>query len=654
MAATSVLATGICLRVVALPTLAASAGRDSHASKTRAGNIATRSYLAATSAGVAVASRDAASMRDRAATLAYLKAKLTYEKAIVAAAPASQESLEGLASRLDGECPGIVAGVAKSMHAEHAPVSPRRDAEEGRERRQWLYLTYELNRTIGLARSGPYRQAAFTFARTTRALTWSDRMVTAFEHADAKATEWEVNGAVPPVCADMRAWVASGYKRLSASTDALMSDREAADRPLSRMLQRLFEAPSGLSSNPLGRYEGARAKALSRRVASVLEQSQSGPLRSKSGPLSGVFDIGEQIRIALGVTTEAESEELTKETAKLMAEHKVPPKGSVVIGRGKSAAGNSYTIWVEPGRRGGGKAGLLEVLSMPRSCRRAVGIVESEWSLSEELEVSGEPSVACLSLSHPVAPRVRCAGEVRTVEAQTRAGARRVRLTLSDGRQVTSRVAVLPRTLGGPAGLYYQALQVWVSPPVSFTELDGKGRPLRTVRLSHVPRCPTQWPFIARGSVQRVAGGRVPRGPRFSIIASPKESPRDSEPSLRVEVAGNRSIGGFGYDDGLAQRSARMDGTMIVRIGTLSFDHSTYDERGDVLYLHVGQPQAAAASEQTPEGHVLRFDDHDQIIGITIVNARWLLERDHKVDITIPERFALSQDVIRGALAAAA
>ena len=47
---------------------------------------------------------------------------------------------------------------------------------------------------------------------------------------------------------------------------------------------------------------------------------------------------------------------------------------------------------------------------------------------------------------------------------------------------------------------------------------------------------------------------------------------------------------------------------MTVKIGPLTFDQASYDEQGDVLYLHTAQRQAAADSEQTPEGHVLRFE----------------------------------------------
>jgi uncharacterized protein YuzE len=92
---------------------------------------------------------------------------------------------------------------------------------------------------------------------------------------------------------------------------------------------------------------------------------------------------------------------------------------------------------------------------------------------------------------------------------------------------------------------------------------------------------------------------------------------------------------------------------MIVTIGSLTFDHASYDARGDVLYLHVGDPQPATESEETPEGHVLRFDAGGKVIGLTIVNAKWLLERDHAINVTVPEHVAVGPDALAEALAAA-
>ncbi len=90
---------------------------------------------------------------------------------------------------------------------------------------------------------------------------------------------------------------------------------------------------------------------------------------------------------------------------------------------------------------------------------------------------------------------------------------------------------------------------------------------------------------------------------------------------------------------------------MTVTIGHLTFEHATYDEQGDVLYLHVGERQVAADSEQTPEGHVLRFDAAGRIIGLTIINARWLLDRDDEIAVTLPEQVHVEPAALKAAFA---
>lgn len=88
---------------------------------------------------------------------------------------------------------------------------------------------------------------------------------------------------------------------------------------------------------------------------------------------------------------------------------------------------------------------------------------------------------------------------------------------------------------------------------------------------------------------------------------------------------------------------------MTVTIGHLTFDNASYDEQGDVLYLHSGERQAAADSEETAEGHDLRFD----VIGLTIINARWLLDRQGEITVTLPELVHLSPRQLEAALTVA-
>lgn len=90
-----------------------------------------------------------------------------------------------------------------------------------------------------------------------------------------------------------------------------------------------------------------------------------------------------------------------------------------------------------------------------------------------------------------------------------------------------------------------------------------------------------------------------------------------------------------------------------IHIGPLVFDHANYDADGDVLYLHVGDPQPGEG-EETPEGHVLRFAPGSQrIIGLTIINARHLLDRDGRLTVTVPETVEASADDLAPALHAA-
>jgi uncharacterized protein YuzE len=73
-----------------------------------------------------------------------------------------------------------------------------------------------------------------------------------------------------------------------------------------------------------------------------------------------------------------------------------------------------------------------------------------------------------------------------------------------------------------------------------------------------------------------------------------------------------------------------------VQIGAWRFDRASYDPRADVLYLHVGDPSDAVQFDSSDEGHHLRYDASGQLVGLTIVNARWLLERDGEIVVTPP------------------
>jgi uncharacterized protein YuzE len=89
---------------------------------------------------------------------------------------------------------------------------------------------------------------------------------------------------------------------------------------------------------------------------------------------------------------------------------------------------------------------------------------------------------------------------------------------------------------------------------------------------------------------------------------------------------------------------------VTVTLGPVTFDHVVYDDDRDVLYLAVGAPQAAADSLVTPEGHVLRYADSGELIGVTLINAKWLFERDGYVNVT-PPRLEIAADQLAPAFA---
>lgn len=75
--------------------------------------------------------------------------------------------------------------------------------------------------------------------------------------------------------------------------------------------------------------------------------------------------------------------------------------------------------------------------------------------------------------------------------------------------------------------------------------------------------------------------------------------------------------------------------TATVRLGNLEFDHVVYDSDADVLYPSVGEPREPARQESSPDGHLVRYDAEDRVIGITLVNAKWLSEQDGEITVSI-------------------
>jgi uncharacterized protein YuzE len=89
-----------------------------------------------------------------------------------------------------------------------------------------------------------------------------------------------------------------------------------------------------------------------------------------------------------------------------------------------------------------------------------------------------------------------------------------------------------------------------------------------------------------------------------------------------------------------------------ITIGPLSFDHADYDTENDVLYLHIGEPEAGEG-EETPEGHVIRCSpETSRVVGLTVMGPRQILARDGRLVVTIPEAVETTAEDLAPALAA--
>lgn len=77
---------------------------------------------------------------------------------------------------------------------------------------------------------------------------------------------------------------------------------------------------------------------------------------------------------------------------------------------------------------------------------------------------------------------------------------------------------------------------------------------------------------------------------------------------------------------------------MTITIGSNTYNNVDYDEGGDVLYLHKGDPRTAVDFSETPEGHALRFAANGELVGLTIIGPRRLLEKHGFIKLTLPVR----------------
>ena len=451
--------------------------------------------------------------QDRASSLAFLRAELAYTRAQVASAPATLAAVQALKSSLEGECAGVMDGAPhETLQGLFTPkrpkLTPRQEGEEKRHERQWSALSSELSWAVGVTELSASHEAAVAFVAGDPGAALDRAQPHHAHDGPGRNARTRGNGTVPAVCGDMKAWVSSEYRTLTAATKALeRSDEET----LSHLLGALLGLKGGLASaSPVSHFASPQEKQLERAVQAAEAQQSAND--------TAVEHTVQQLQVGLGLQTQGEREATEK-----------PHKGAVEIGHGRTLTHTKFKVYVEPPQAEPGPLGATE-------CVHPIGVWEpfGKGRSSEQLELPVGPVEGCLSASHPARS---CLGSTIGLELRTVPAARRVRLTLSSGRQVTSKVFRIPRKLGGPGGVYYQALKGPSPTPVKLEELGARGRVLRTFRLARMSRCPAPPRKKPVRRTRTLVNGKLAGGTPFSIRGISTKAGKRTSFELRAEVA---------------------------------------------------------------------------------------------------------------------
>ncbi|HTA31841.1 MAG TPA: hypothetical protein VK721_00300 [Solirubrobacteraceae bacterium] len=442
----------------------------------------------------------AATPEDAASTHAYLLAINTFEAVELSNLTHDLAAREAVGEQISSECSGILTnappheeafGVGLVGPGSLSPPNARAEGERQRQSRQLDELELELTFALSVPRTQPEREAAETLVGAVTPLRWSNPKITFLLHFVVEVLKEELALPAPPVCTDMKAWVASGYKTLTPASREMASHSEG-------LLKRSFEliALAGqIHVRPfpedLAPYESAEDRALARHQEQLAAQ-----LRTGRDTQAAVL---KRVQVAVGLPI--------AKTPKI----KRPTRKPVVIARGRTASGARFVARAEPTSRSPGRGGCTVNITIAERSRQSEGIVEL---------LSGEGTGRCLSRSHvDPEPAVHCKSGLLTIEANLLPATRSVRLLLSNGATLDSSAIRVPAHLGGPAGLYYQVVRGPSPIPVSLTELDAQGGTLSVLKLPAVVECTKNPVKYFPGGVVRLVHESSPQLPTFTISA---------------------------------------------------------------------------------------------------------------------------------------
>lgn len=139
---------------------------------------------------------------DIASTHAYIRANYAFARATVAAIKAAQANIEAVNQKFSHECPKVGAG------------SPQNEASQ--------QLSYEVVVALWSASYGTDAGPIRTFVNAVKRLKWSNHRLAHIAHNYASSLRELATLPMPDICGDVRAWAASGFKSIPATTTQLV------------------------------------------------------------------------------------------------------------------------------------------------------------------------------------------------------------------------------------------------------------------------------------------------------------------------------------------------------------------------------------------------------------------------------------------------
>ncbi len=199
------------------------------------------------------------SAKDAAATHAYLEAKIVERRAPEGAVQDAIQATEAFAEKVKLECPDVLGAMPRG---EAEPKGTSR-GEVGEELTFAEFQPGEHLDHLALAR----------FYQKVRSLRWTNHKLTKLLHSLALEVDEQSGLAPPPLCADLKFWVASGYTETSPETkslvkrvDAISSIATIEPEPQSEPHSENFLNSEGVVERRLKRYEDHADRLLARKA----------------------------------------------------------------------------------------------------------------------------------------------------------------------------------------------------------------------------------------------------------------------------------------------------------------------------------------------------------------------------------------------------